>query len=375
MDQVRATSMPSSVERHAGDPPVTIQVITPVTLANVLLRYRFLIIGIAVLSLLYVGVTGLLRPRTFSATGSFISQGTRGTSQLAGLAAQLGVAVPATEASTSPAFYLDLLSSRGILRAVAESRYEFETDTGSVTGTLSTIFGVEGDTPARRREATVLVLREAVSADLSQKSGVISLTVRTRYAALSYLVATRLLAELNHFNLERRQSQAAAERKFAEGRLQEVRGELRAAEDRMQSFLQRNRQYSSSPDLVFEAERLQRDIVLRQQLFAALSQSLEQAKMEEVRDTPVITVVEQPFQAVLPDRRGLLRKGAFALILGAIFGALIGLVREFARNASVEARDEMAELMRLRREALWDFRHPLRAAVREWRSVRGGRVR
>lgn len=356
------------------------RVITPVTLANVLLRYRVLIVVLAGMAFVYVAATGLVRPRTYSAGGSFISQGNRGGSALAGLAAQLGVAVPPVDAGNSPAFYLDLLSSRTILRAVAESRFDFVSDTGRVVGTLDNILGVEGDTPERRREATVNALRDAITSDLSQKSGVISFTVHARYAPLAYQIATRLLDELNRFNLERRQTQAAAERRFAQKRLTEVEGELRSAEDRMQGFLQRNRAYTSSPDLVFEAERLQREIALRQQLFAAISQGLEQAKMEEVRDTPVITVVEQPRQAAFPDRRGLARKGMLALLFGACAGALFGLVREFATRAGQEGRDEMDELRRLQDAAVWDLRHPLKAIARElsnarlrWLSRRGRR--
>jgi len=89
-----------------------------------------------------------------------------------------------------------------------------------------------------------------------------------------------------------RQSQAAAERGFTEERMAEAQEELRAAENELQRFLQNNRQFQNSPELVFQHDRLQRRVAMRQQVYTSLVQSYEQARIDEVPNTPVITVVE-----------------------------------------------------------------------------------
>src|SRR2546428_650042 len=109
-------------------------------------------------------------------------------------------------------------------------------------------------------------------------------------SALSGLASELGLALVNTFNLERRQSRAAQEKRFVETRRTEARDELQVAEDRLKSFLERNRDYRNSPQLVFDQERLAREVALRQQLLTSLSQAYEQARIDEVRDTPVITV-------------------------------------------------------------------------------------
>jgi uncharacterized protein involved in exopolysaccharide biosynthesis len=136
------------------------------------------------------------------------------------------------------------------------------------------------------------------------------------------------LDEVNQFNLETRRSQAASERTFTEQRVQEVRHELRRAEDDLQRFLQRNRDYRNSPQLTFEQDRLAREVAVRQALYTTLSQALEKAKIEEVRDTPVITVVERPEMPAKPDGRGLLRKGLLALVVGTAIGVGFVLGRD-----------------------------------------------
>jgi uncharacterized protein involved in exopolysaccharide biosynthesis len=111
---------------------------------------------------------------------------------------------------------------------------------------------------------------------------------------------------LNDYNLQSLQSQAAAERRFTEARLDEARAALRGAEDALERFLEENRQYTSPP-LALERERIQRDVMLQQQIVMGLAQHYEDARIREVRNTPVITIVEEPALPVFPDPRGTLR--------------------------------------------------------------------
>ena len=339
--------------------------LTLLTLVNVALRARYLIVALATVAFAVVAVRGLRQARTYSAGASFISQGSKpAASNIAVLAAQLGVNVGSGDAGTSPAFYLDLLQSRGVLRAVAESTYRFTSDTGAVVAKLDRLLDVPGSTPAQRADNTIRSLRSRITPTLNQKTGMVTFVVRSPHRELSFEIANRLLTELNRFNLERRQSQAAMERQFAQARLTDAEAELRGVEDRLQEFLQRNRDYRNSPTLVFQAERLQREIGLRQQVVGALAQSLEQAKLDEVRDTPVLTVVEAPEVAADPDARGLVRRSFVALVVGGLAGFVLALLGEWFGRAKAESRNDVAEFAKLRQKTVADLRHPLRAFKR-----------
>jgi uncharacterized protein involved in exopolysaccharide biosynthesis len=197
---------------------------------------------------------------------------------------------------------------------------------------LAQIWNVSDDNPARRRDNVIQQLQRLMTVNVSQKTGVIAIAIKTRDAALSHQIAVSLLAELDRYNLERRQSQAAAERRFAERRLSEVGDNLREAEGQLQAFLQQNRRYDASPELSFRRERLVREVSLREQMFSVLSEMYEQAKLEEVRDTPVITVIDKPEVPPRPDSRGLLLKSILGLVLGGLVGVTVALAKEF-RNA------------------------------------------
>jgi uncharacterized protein involved in exopolysaccharide biosynthesis len=187
-------------------------------------------------------------------------------------------------------------------------------------------------------------------------------------AALAQQLNQRLLQLLGDFNQRRRQSRASEERRFAEERLATVKAELRVAEDRLQTFLQSNRDYQNSPPLVFTYERLQADVVLLRQVVMTLQQSAEQSKIEEVRDTPTITLVENSSLPVRPDSRGILKFALIGVVLGSFLGIGIAFVRETLSRPGVRATSDYEEFIRLRREALTDLLHP-------WRALRRRRSR
>jgi uncharacterized protein involved in exopolysaccharide biosynthesis len=165
-------------------------------------------------------------------------------------------------------------------------------------------------------------LLPTIAATQEVRTGVITMRVSAPHPALAKLVAEHLIDEVSRFNVVTRQSQATAERRFTERRLGEVRSSLAAAEEKLQDFLQRNRLYFSSAPLQFEHDRLAREVAFQQSLYSQLATSFESAKIEEVRDTPVLTVINPPDLPTRPDSRSAILR----LIAGAFIGLFLGLL-------------------------------------------------
>jgi uncharacterized protein involved in exopolysaccharide biosynthesis len=310
-----------------------------------------------------VGIVGyaLLRPREYTVESSFVPQNRRSSQgTISALAAQLGLAVPGLDAGHGPAFYVDLLASEQLLEQLADESFTLAGAGGERTTTLVEWYDVDGDTPAIRREAAVDELRDDVKAAVTTKTGVVRLAVTLTDPALATQVNERLLALLNDFNLHSRQSQAGQERRFTERRLDEVRADLRRAEERVAAFLSRNREYANSPQLRFEYERLDREVDIQQQLFTTLAQAYEQAKIDEVRDTPIVSVIERPNVPARPDARFLAVKAIIALLAGGLLGLLGALAGDFVRRS--RARDAAA---------YQQFEQESRRAREGWRWVPG----
>ena len=273
-------------------------------LANLLLRHRRLVGALALLGLVLLPAITLIFPRTYTSASVFMPQTRSAASSLSGLAAQLGFTLPSTESGQNPSFYADLLESNSILGLVVDSRFEYRTSEGPVQGDAG------GDLSLGGREPGASPRRGHSSSWWGRRSP--RRRRRPGWSSWRSRLGTRARAAINHrlidlvneFNLRTRQSQAANEREFTERRLGRSGSELRTTEDQLQSFLQRNRDYTNSPALTFQVERLQREVSMRQEVFTTLAQALEQAKIEEVRDTPVITVVQRPELPVRPDPGG-----------------------------------------------------------------------
>ena len=212
---------------------------------------RFLLVAGLVIGGLVTGFT-LLQHRTYTSAAVFMPQasGENTLSRLSGIAAQFGFSLPEDDPGSSPAFYASLLKSRDVLRQVVLTAYPVGGNRQSPPRTLVQLYQVKGDSPEAQRDAAVRKLRKDIRIATDRETGLVTLEVTTQRAQLSEQVARRMLQLVSAFNMETRRTRAGAERRFVEERLAEARDSLRQAEDRLEGFLQRNRDYRlEQPDL------------------------------------------------------------------------------------------------------------------------------
>lgn len=317
-------------------------------LGALVVENRRILLGLSFLgAIVALGTITVIGPR-YSATASFVPQaaGEVDLSSLAGLAGQFGIPIRGAPSAQSPDFYAALVTSPAILDPIARGSYG-RTPASRGEESLASLFNVSETDSVRRHEKVVEELQESIGASVNRRTGVISLRVRTPWPAVSHRIAGNVLAELNNFNLSTRQSQARAERMFAERRAAEAREALRQAEDALRDFSMRNR-VQESPSLALESERLGRVVALRQQLLTSIEQSLEAARLREVQDTPVLTVLQAPMVRSVPDPRGRVRW----TVLGGIFGLLLAAFVVPTRLLWRASRSDQSAQARRLRQAL-----------------------
>ena len=314
------------------------------TVGSVLLRWRRLIVALTVVGGLLGLASGLLRARLYVSTALFVPQSAEsgGSSGLALAASQLGIRVPSTGGAFGPVVYVQLFRTRALLEPVALDTIAVAEE-GGRRRTVAELLGVTEPNAALRVEEAVTALRASVDAVEVKDLNAVRVSVTSKWPSVSLALAEKLVASTNQFNVERRKSQAAAELKFVESRAAEADRELRDAENRLQAFLQGNRAYGNAPELVFAHNRLEREVSMRQQAYNALLLNREEARIREVRDTPVITLLDDPRLPL----RAEPRKTAERAILGSTAGVMIAvlvalLVHGFrlARQAPSEAARE-----------------------------------
>ena len=333
-----------ALERVSGDD------ISLTAATIVLLRARRTIVRLAVLGAVVGLVSGLLRARTYLARVTFLPKGAEeSASSLALAASQFGVNLPTASADWWPAIYVEVLNSRPLLEPIVNDTFTVTEEDGR-RATLLQLMKVRGATADVRTARGIIALRRLVIATEDKKLGAVRVSAVTKWPSVSQALAEKLVDGVNRFNIETRRTLAAAERQFADAQVEEAERELRRAEDALQSFLMRNRIFAA-PDLTFQRDRMARDVSIRMQTYTSLLQNREQARLREVRNTPVITMIEGPRLPVLPEKRGI----GLRAVLGVLAGGLLGWLWVFGVRRLEAARQgpdpQGAELVALLQEA------------------------
>lgn len=316
-DGFDAPNEPAPLHRPSGIPPAV----------AVLWRGKRLIAAASIGGLILGVVWASLFARKYTVTASFVVQSRREVAGLSGIAAQFGVQLPTGDAAQSPQFYSDLVGTSALL--VQLSACPVGERGRSTQRPLAEVVMPKVQPPEARQERMIRWLRQRLIASANTRSGVVSVRFGHRDPVVAYGVLDCALRLVDDYNKRIRRSNASAERRFAETRVEEAAESLRRAENNLQRFLERNRaDVSYSPPLQFEKDRLQRRQQERQEVASALKQMLEQARLEEVRDTPVISVVEPPRLPALPDAGTRSRLGLVAGIAGFVLSCLWVLFAE-----------------------------------------------
>jgi len=312
-------------------------------LVGPLVRRWKLVLGIPAALGLIAGLLSVVLPPVYTAQTTLTpvasspigGLGVSALASLAGLAGQLGMS-SGVSGTISPEFISQVLKSREVLTATVESRFR----DGNEERPLLDILEVKGRTPSVRVSRGIRKLEKAVRTKVDHGTGIVTLMVQARDPVLAAEITNRMRVILNSFNLERRQSQSREQARFTRERLSEAETELRAAEAAQLRFLQANREYSGSPVLEFEAGRLQRIVDLKQEVYVSLAKAHDEARISEVRDTPVITTIDT---AVPPDRPSAPRpvlNAVIAILIGGILAFLLAFLLERRVRAVPPAESE-----------------------------------
>ncbi len=283
-------------------------------------RWRLLLL-VPFVAALIMAIVSFFVPSKFTATSTFVPEirgQTRmptGLGSLAGLASQFGVSVGA-DPSQSPRFYAKVAESREILERILLTRFLRPSANGSAdSATLLVLFGVKGRDRSDSLYRGLKKLRRQLSVSVDNQTNVVTISVETSDGQLAASVTNKLVAQLNEFNSQVRRSQARERRIFVENRVTEGEKELRHAEQALKTFYERNRSWQQSPQLVYEEGRMRREVEIRQEVYVTLQREYETARIEEVNDVPLITVIDA---AVRPAVRSWPKRAFLVILTGAL---------------------------------------------------------
>jgi uncharacterized protein involved in exopolysaccharide biosynthesis len=344
--------------------------VTLLQLCNDVLRRSWIVAAMIVSCAAGAGLLSLARPRTYTSVVSFVPDARQslpeigggnvpldrltgqaslgGSSRTARLSAVIGTSIqltaPPAAQPLDPAFYDDALRSREVLMAVAGSRFPIATPTGVRMGTAADFFELPpGSTLSRTEDAARHLVRH-LEIVYDDKTGVITVSVRTIDPVFSHAVAARLLDVLMERNRRMADSRAESQVAFLTHVAADARQELMVAQNRVAQFLEGNRAYVPASPLAVTYRRLDSDVLEKRQQYADLALQLERAKLDRSRATQLITVVSKPEVPSRPDPRGVVRTTILGAVGGGALAVLLVLSNAQLRRLRTAGSDDLALL-------------------------------
>lgn len=342
-------------------------------IAGILLRWRT-VVAFAIGALVLGIMATFIIPPVYRASTSFVANSSSnskvqassgGNGALGGLISQFGGSLGG-DPSESPNFYVELLSSRELLTRLLDSRFPNpRTGNPRDSATLLQILKIKKPDRQAQLEVAVKSLTKAIGPGFDPKTNLVWFSVDAQWAELSAQMANRLIDLVSTFNRETRVSRAKSKRAFLQMRHDSARTALRDAEERQRLFYEQNRGLIVAPGLKFEEQRIRRDVDLASDLYINLDRQLEVARIDEINDAALITVIDS---AVTPRKARWPRYGVIS-VSSILLGAFAGLL--FAGSAAV-----MADWRARNPDAWNDFHSATGAMRRELKSMiglRGGK--
>jgi len=258
---------------------------------DTLWEYRVRLLQLFLASAAAAIVISLLLPQYFKSTTTILPESDK--SRVAGMggitdfAAMAGVNLGGE--SSFGKLYPAIIRSESVLEPVIRKRYWLEGLSDSAD--LMRYWDLEDEPPARAFERALRVLRDELEVEMDVKSGLTTLSIETKDAHLSAEMLNELTQELDRFLRTKRTTRATEQRRWIEQRLIEVKSDLTRAEELLTRFRVENRRVTDSPRLLLQQERLTRDVTLQSTLFLELKKQHEFARIEEIKNLPVVNVI------------------------------------------------------------------------------------
>ena len=309
-----------------------------ITIADILLiiskQIKLILFLPTFLSLISVIYIYFFSSPVFKSTSKIMSSSNAGSmSQAKGLAAQFGLEIPSTQ--TEPKWvYPEILKSRTLARSMLKKK--IETD---VYGSNKTLLQILSEDLQKENIDKKYIEIKAVNRflDLIQisedmKTNILTITISTNYPELSVEINNLLINELDSHQKLYNKEKTNETKIFIEERIISIEKELMAAEEKLKIFKDRNRRIENSPALQLGVHRLDREVTVLIGVFTTLKQQLETTKIEEVKDSDYVIIIDPPEIPIIPSNPSAMLFMFLVFALGVILLISFSIFLEFLNN-------------------------------------------
>jgi uncharacterized protein involved in exopolysaccharide biosynthesis len=286
---------------------------------------------ITILTFTIIGIIyAVTAPEMFSTKTIFVTKtGTQNSSSISNLATMAGLSLSTNSNNVDPSEYLDkVIFDKAFLLDILNKQWNYN---GKVVF-IDQIWKLPNDTTVKNSEyiyemSKINYIRnnKVLNVTKDRKTGILTLVVNFSDPQLAYDINKFVILKLSEYLRNSIKSQAIEKRVFIETRIKEVKADLETSENKLLNFKERN-VITSSPKIVLEAMRLNRDVTLNQEIYIQYQKQYELASIEEKDIQTLVQVIQSPeipISRSKPNRKIIVliffTIGSFVGCLGSLF--------------------------------------------------------
>ncbi len=358
-----------SEEEQGNNRPAKDDDIDLITLVKTLREDRRTVIKTVIIFVFLGLFIAIFSPKEFTATTAMVPQINNPSTNIGGLSSLASLAgfnldMNMAGNDISPMLYPQILSSISFQLEIMNAEYRFEEIEENVSlydyyldyyrpgifsilkkytiglpgVILKAIHGEQEQAAARPESETIRIstdqeeirkkIEENLTLNVNDKEGYLTLSSNFHQAELSAQVAKKAQKLLQDYITKFKIEKATAQFQFIEGRYKEKKREFEAAQRRLASYRDANKNISSAIAQT-ELEKLENEYQLAFEVYSELAKQMEQARIQVKEDTPVFSIIEE---VVVPVEKSK-PKRALIIIIWLFFGILFGIGWVFGKNS------------------------------------------
>ncbi len=250
-------------------------------------------------------------------------------SQAVGIAAQFGINIPNNQGQPKWV-YKDIITSRSIANKVIKKQFDTK-KFGKNVPLIKMLTHKDKELQLKKDTLKIVAVDKflkMISVSEDMKTGILTIKVDAFEPRLAAQINDVIIEELEEHQYSYNKRKASKTRKFIEERIFSTKKELESAEEDLKNFNDRNRRIENSPGLQLEQQRLFREVTVLTGVFTTLKQQLETTKIEEVKDSDYVIIIDDPN---IPLNKSAPKK-RLTIFLSIIFGLGVGIILTFANE-------------------------------------------
>lgn len=329
------------------------------SLSIILVNWRKLTVFVLLVTVVAAAIL-LIMPSYYVAQVTILPPtGKSSFSGLMNLASELGYSSSGEGIINSPQVISRIVRSRVLSEMLGKREYFHNGKNRALK--LHEVFKVKEKDPARIEYFTHLALNRALTTSIDARIKSLDISLKVNDPLIAAELMNAIVEELDNYNKLYRNNKAKSNREFVEKRLKDTGDSLTKYEEALRLFREENRQVTQSPMLMLRQQRLIRKMNVSEELYLLLTKEYETTKLQEVRDTPVLDIIEMA--KPLPVKSGPVKRKVLMVVffLSLAIGLFVLLISEHIKKSGtitrfrqlegyqVMSRDITAVLKRLRR--------------------------